>query len=274
VELCIASYNTRRATELTIRSAVRRAGMPFHLVVGDGGSVDGSVRMLERFADSGLLTLELAPSGSSHAEWLDHWYATCAGRYLVFSDSDVYYRRSGWLTDMVEAARDSGAALVAGRIQPNWSERPRFADGSQRRLPGARPEPCLLLIDMHQLRGVVDSSFAWHEEPLPDRPGQKLTLDVGGAFMRAVQEAGLRCIEMPIDFQRKYRHWGGLTWKRVSSDGLALKIRSRQFAKASLVTGLLVAERVADRAARRRTRGRSNDRSSSSLDTTGSTPEP
>lgn len=244
--VCIASYNTARATELTVRSALRRAGMPFQLIVGDGASTDGSLKMLQRFDDSGLLQLDVAPSARLHTEWLDHWYRTCTARYLVFSDSDVYYRRHGWLLDLVNTSRETGAALVAGRIQPHWTERPAFADGMQKRLPGARPEPCLMLIDMDQVRGVVQTSFAWYQEPIPDQPGQKLMFDVAGAFMRSAEQAGLKCIAMPDHFQSKYRHWGGLTWKKASSEEIGLRLRTRQLAKTGLVFVLLAAERSFD----------------------------
>jgi len=202
--------------------------------------------MLERFAEADLLQLERTCEPRLHPDWLDHWYRTCSARYLVFSDSDVYYRRRGWLADMIKTSRDSGAALVAGRIQPPWHQRPRFADGRQRKLPGARPEPCLLLIDLRQVRGVVDTSFGWHEEPMPDRPGHQLTFDVAGAFMRSAEQAGLQCVEMPPYFQAKYRHWGGLTWKKASSVEIGIRLRARQFTKASLVSALLVAERSVD----------------------------
>ena len=242
-QVCIASYNTKRATELTIRSALRRAGMPFQLIVGDGASTDGSAQMLDRFADSGVLQVEHSDGPRRHPEWLDHWYRTCTRRYLVFSDSDVFYRRSDWLVDMVNTSQKMGAALVAGRIQPSWAERPRFADGTHPHLPGPRPEPCLLLMDLQQLRGVVETGFGWLQEPIPDRPGQQLVFDVAGAFMRDAERAGLGCIEMPSAFQKKYRHWGGLTWKKGTSDGIDVRLWARQTVKAGLVSLLLVRER-------------------------------
>ena len=246
-QVCVASYNTRRGTELTVRSALRRAGMPFRLVVGDGASSDGSIPMLEGFADRGLLELMRSSTARKHPEWLDHWYQTCSARYLVFSDSDVYYRRQGWLVDLVATSQETGAAIVAGRIQPDWSERPKYADGTERRLPGARPEPCLMLIDMDQVRGVVNTSFAWHQEPIPDRPGKKLIIDVAGLFMRSVEHAGFRTVEMPADFQKKYRHWGGLTWKKASTGNIDVRLRLRQFVKVGLVSLLLLRERALDR---------------------------
>ena len=244
--VCVASFNTRRATELCVRGIRRTAGASFDLIVGDGRSVDGSLEMLETFARSGALILERADGPRSHAHWLDHWYSTCRHRYLVFSDSDVDYRGRGWLADLLAVAEKTDAALVAGRIQPDWSRRPRFLGGAARVLPGERPEPCLMLIDVQQLRGVVETSFDYHEEPFPGDPTKKLGFDVGGAFLRAVRKADLHVEEMPPAFLRKYRHWGGLSWKHPSSTDITRKQRGRQLAKQALLWVRLLVERARD----------------------------
>ena len=69
----IANLNTARVTELCIRSMREFSGDDFALVVGDCGSTDGSLRMLERFASHGWLELQIAPNGRTHADWLDRW---------------------------------------------------------------------------------------------------------------------------------------------------------------------------------------------------------
>ena len=188
IDVCIASYNTKAATELTIRSARRRAGIDARLVVGDGASTDGTLTMLEALERDGAISIERWPGRRLHKDWLDHWYGTSDADYLVFSDSDVFYRRDGWLRDLVDTAEREGAALVAARIQPDWSQRPRWADGTATTLPGERPEPCLMLLDLRQLRGVVAASFAYHEEPLVDRPGHKLRVRRRGGLHARGQE--------------------------------------------------------------------------------------
>jgi GT2 family glycosyltransferase len=55
----VASWNTASATELCLRTMRRHAGHPFALVVGDGGSTDGSLAMLRDFAQRGWLELEV-----------------------------------------------------------------------------------------------------------------------------------------------------------------------------------------------------------------------
>ena len=109
-----------------------------------------------------------------------------------------------------------------------------------------------MLLDMAQVRGVVDTSFAWHEEPLPDDPNRKFEFDVGGNFLRSFLAAGLHPAQMPVGFRKKYRHWGSLSWKKPSNSGFAPKARTRQMGKAALVRALLWRERMIDRDLRRR----------------------
>lgn len=247
IEVCIASYNTRMATELTIRSARRQAGVEFRLVVGDGASTDGSLELLRALEAREMLSLQTWSKRVMHKDWLDRWYSTSQADYLVFSDSDVYYRRHGWLRELVEEAEQQGAAIVAGRIQPDWSLRTLWAEGTARTLPGERPEPCLMLLDLRRLRPLVTTSFAYLEEPLAGRPGQKVGYDVGGAFMREARRAGLVCLAMPPSYASAYRHWGGLTWKKGGSGSWKRRLSPRRLAKHVLLQAALVRERLLDR---------------------------
>ena len=82
VRVYVATINTRAVTELCIRTMRRRAGYPFELVVGDGGSTDGSLEMLRDFEARDWLMLEIAPGGRSHTDWLDKWLAECPAQYV------------------------------------------------------------------------------------------------------------------------------------------------------------------------------------------------
>ncbi len=103
VQVHFASINTAGVTELCIRTMRHFAGYPFSLVVGDCGSTDGSIPMLQAFAARGWLELEIAPDGRRHPDWLDQWLASCPTRYAVFCDSDIEFRRSGWSSDFAES---------------------------------------------------------------------------------------------------------------------------------------------------------------------------
>lgn len=242
VRVHVASIDTAPVTELCIRTMRRLAGAPFELVVGDCGSTDGSLEMLERFAAAGWLELEVAPNGRRHAEWLDQWFASCPTRYAVFADSDVEFRREGWLRDMLAAAAAHDAALVATRIQAVDGVAYRHPVTGAARLLAARPEPWLVLLDVEALRGRVTAGFGYRDEPAPDVPGGKIAYDVGAAFFRDLDAQGLRWVEMPPDFARAYHHYGGLSWQRPDR-GLAFGRRMKQAVKRAAVEARLRRER-------------------------------
>ncbi|MFM7271125.1 MAG: glycosyltransferase family 2 protein [Actinomycetes bacterium] len=232
VTVHVASLNTRAVTELCIRSMREHAGMSFRLVVGDCGSTDGSLEMLRAMEADGWLELEVAPDGRPHADWLDRWVAACPTRYLVFSDSDVEYRAADWLVDMVTTARVAEAALVCGRMQrpPATFTHPRT--GAIRRL-APRPTPWLMLLDLEQVRGHVDASFQYEDVVDPDAFGGKVAYDVGAAYFRELERAGLAWAEMPEAWQTHYHHYGGLTWLGAGSEGVPLRRRVKQFLRSS-----------------------------------------
>jgi glycosyltransferase involved in cell wall biosynthesis len=230
VRVHVPTINTAAVTELCIRTMRRRAGAPFELVVGDGGSTDGSLDVLRHFERDGWLTLEIAPGGRTHAAWLDKWFAECPTRYALFSDSDVEFHRDGWLHDMVETARRTGAALVATRIQARGGVEYRHPQTGARRILAERPEPWLMLVDIAQTRGVVETSFAYRDEIDPNT-GRKIGFDIGAAFFRDLQQAGLTYAEMPPDFARAFTHYGSMSWKRLRDQKMPIVHRARQLLK-------------------------------------------
>jgi len=230
----IANLNTARVTELCIRSMRRFAGTDFHLVVGDCGSTDGSIAMLERFQRRGWLELNVAPNGRSHAEWLDRWLRECPTRYALFSDSDVEFSGEGWLADMVAVAQREGAALVCGRMQHGAETFVHPVTRAERRI-APRPTAWLQLIDTWQVHGRVSANFEYVEVEDFDAFGGKIAYDTGAWYFKELREAGLTWAEMPAEWQHKYHHFGGLTWLGPTRSGAAWRIRARQAAKLVLI---------------------------------------
>lgn len=233
VQVHFASYNTIAVTELTLRTLRGRAGVDHTLLVGDCGSTDGSLALLERLAAEGWCGLEVAPDGRKHAEWLDRWLAAATTRYIVFCDSDVEFRRDGWLAAMLDTAHRTGAALVATRIQARGGVPYRHPVTGATATLAARPEPWLVLIDVEQVRGVVTTSFGYDEAVAAD--GTKIAYDVMAAFFRDLEAAGLPYAEMPPDFAAAYRHFGSMTWQKAGGAGMPLARRAKQLAKLAWV---------------------------------------
>ncbi len=245
VRVHVASHNTTTATELCVRSMRRLAGVPFALTVGDGGSHDGSVAMLQRFASDGVLDLEVVEGGRTHAQWLDHWYASCDERYCVFSDSDVEYLRHDWLDEMITTAVTRDAALVTTRIQARDGVEYRHPTTGARRILAPRPEPWLLLIDTQRTRGHVRAGFGYEDRLRED--GTKIGYDIGAAFFHDLDTAGLAWVEMPPSFAKAYRHYGGLSWQRAFGKGIPVRRRIKQLAKRAHVRMRLQRARIIDR---------------------------
>jgi Glycosyl transferase family 2 len=249
VTVHVASFNTAAVTELCVRSMRHYAGHPFELVVGDAGSTDGSVAMLRGFADRGWLRLEEAPDGRKHAQWLDRWVEQCETRHSVFCDSDVEFLGAGWLADLVQKATVPGPtgasdpALVCARMQWPPPEFTHPTTGAIRRL-APRPTPWMLMLDLDQVRGTVDESFAYRDVVDPDAFGGKVACDVGAAYFAALERAGLTWAEMGPEFQHKFRHFGGLTWLKAGASRATPKVRAKQAAKIGLVHAHLLRART------------------------------
>jgi len=213
VKVCVASFNTRRATELCIRSMRQFAGHPFELTVGDSGSTDGSIEMLRSFEARGWLSLEVAPEGRKHGEWLTTWHHRAQGEYLVFVDSDMEFRRYGWLHDLVTTAERNGAAVVTGKM---CRERPFEVEPVRLKTVrlASRPAPWLLLVDSQRTAGISES-FSAQKEITDAVPEGLIVYDVGARFFHSAVEQGFRCVEMPEEFRPAFHHYSGLSWVKM-----------------------------------------------------------
>ncbi len=243
VTVHVATLNTAHVTELCIRSMRQTAGHPFDLVVGDAGSTDGSVATLRAWEALGWLKLEEAAGGRTHADWIDGWVASCPTRFVVFSDSDVEYRESGWLDDLVETAVSTGSAMVCARMLNPHGIYVHPVTGATRRLAN-RPSPWLLLLDLDQVRGAVHATFQPRDVKDPGSDGLGTSFDVGAMFFDALVDAGLTWTEMPPEWRSKFRHYGGLTWLKNGAMAKNSTVRMRQMAKLGIVEARLRRARV------------------------------
>ena len=236
VSVFVASLNTRHALELALRSAKRLAGHPFDAYVGDSGSNDGSLEVVERFACEGVIRYEVV-QGRRHWEWLDTWRQTCPTRYAVFVDSDVQFLRRGWLAALLETADRHGWAMAGGELVP---ERPDcLHDGVIPFRFSARLSPWLLLVDIARCDPVHTSFQDWSHESTRVHEG-RVAYDVSGTLFHILRLRDIGCGPMPASFRRKYRHYGGLSWRNLGSGRLGV---SRRLERAALSTRLL-SERI------------------------------
>lgn len=211
VAVFVASFNTREATELCIRSMRRYADYPFELTVGDSGSADGSLELLEEFEERGWLRLERSPGPRRHAQWLDGWLGSCRADLAVFVDSDVEFLRPGWLRTLVEHAERRGAALVCAEFLAESRDFIEPVGGQRVRLAG-RPAPWLLLLEPGRLR-PLGVGFDFHADREADVPEGTIAYDVGARLFAELPARGLPWAVMPRRYRRFYRHYRGLSWR-------------------------------------------------------------
>ncbi|MGI8711005.1 MAG: glycosyltransferase family 2 protein [Acidimicrobiales bacterium] len=229
VTVCVASFNTCAATELCVRSMRRFAGYPYALRVGDGGSTDGSVAVLEDLEQRGWLLLEHSAERRRHADWLDNWRQTCDSDLLLFVDSDIEFRRPGWLRRIVGPALLECAAIAYAEWQPaQWYT----VDGRAARVLG-RPAPWLLLIDAKLVSAVRAGFTETHSETVPASP-TLIVRDVGSAFFEEAIQHDLHTLKMPSSYRRVYHHYGGLSWLPTTGARGRKKLRDERVVKRRL----------------------------------------
>lgn len=215
VEVFVASLNTRAATELTLRSLLASDRSDFTILVGDGGSTDGSVLMLRELVDefAGKIQLDLRPTGRQHHEWIEDRIAVSEADYVVFCDSDMWFRGQNPIRDLVSVAVETSAVMVAGEMCPAGpGVEPVHGTPV---LMAPRPGAWLFLVEPARVR-VLESSFAFHiREARGDTRFEWVAYDTGALWFEELRERGLPWASLPGSFTRRFRHYAGLTWRPV-----------------------------------------------------------
>lgn len=212
----VASFNTRAPLKLCLLSMRLNAAYPFRLIVGDSGSTDGSLQMLEELETGDALKLQIH-RGRTHAQWLDAWRAEQASRYLVFADSDMDFRRPGWLRELMARTRETGAAIVALDLKQIAVNVHEPVSG---RLVRAMPAPTtwLFLIDAPQLADI-DVSFAFRSRETESVPEGCIIWDTGAALLEEVRRQDRSVATMPRSYRKLVKHYGSMTWMPSGGEG-------------------------------------------------------
>ncbi len=221
--MCIASFNTRRATEVAVRRVLAQRGVSVQVHVGDAGSTDGSLVMLQRFADRGLLRLQIAPQGRSHGEWLDDWTATLEAPYIAFVDSDLFLLRRHTLRRLLDAIVDSNAILATCARVPEIPDYVSDINGDRYRV-ATRVAPWLVAFRTKELR-ALRASWRYRWEARPDLPERAMSWDVGADVDAALVAAGRPAVVMPSSFDREWIHVGGLSWRAQRDRSVGMRDR-------------------------------------------------
>jgi hypothetical protein len=247
VTIGIASRNTRRATELAIRTIRQTTSPQVSLWVGDCASTDGSIAMLEHLRARGLVNRVDVAEGRSHGGWIDYWRETVPSPLLLIADSDVELLTSGWLEQMVDHLHSTSVGLVSvGRHEAGSHTEPNTFTMRT----AARPEMYLALLDRERCRSVpVSFDFAMEE----GADGSWLAWDTGARFAAELDAHRVGWTTMPPEFGEAVRHWGALSYmtdnERLPAGHLGrLRVRARRLSlEARVLVRLLRARRARPR---------------------------
>lgn len=179
----------------------------------DCGSTDDSLPRLMRLFHDGLIDeVIVEPRGRSHGAWLDFWTNNCETRYAVMVDSDVEILDSSWLDILLATVKNTGAAIVCSDV---LEEIPNYIDytGVPRRL-ARRPSAWMMLVDVEKCRGGGSWAFAMEDDS--SIPEKLWGLDTGALLLRQLEAMGEKVVKAPNEFQKCFRHFGGLSWVKMT----------------------------------------------------------
>jgi hypothetical protein len=238
VAVCIASYNTRHATEVAIRRVLAQRDVAVQVHVGDSGSADGSLVMLHRLAERGLITLQVALEGRTHGEWLDDWTARINAPFTAFVDSDLFLLRRRTLRRLLDAIVDNDAVLATCRRVPEITDYVSAINDDRSRV-AARVAPWLLAFRTRELR-ALGASWQYRWEERPDLPERAMSWDVGADVDAALTAAGRPAHVMSGAFDREWIHVGGLSRRGPGSRSVSMRDRLKNaFVDAALLASRL-----------------------------------
>jgi glycosyltransferase involved in cell wall biosynthesis len=115
VSIITPSYNQARFIETTLRSVLEQSYPRVEYLVADGGSSDGSVEIIRKYAAK--LTWWVSEKDNGQADAINKGFARCKGDIVGWVNSDDYYL-PGALEEVVETFRKNpGVGLVFGDVR-------------------------------------------------------------------------------------------------------------------------------------------------------------
>ncbi len=132
VGVVVVNYNTLELTAQVIYSLYRHVRQPpFHLVIVDNASTDGSVALLEALSDAGICEVLLNNEQRYHGPGLNQGFDHLAQRQIAVPaeerlcavwvlDSDCIVMRDDALSAALDVMRETNAGIVGQWVHDQW----------------------------------------------------------------------------------------------------------------------------------------------------------
>lgn len=115
VSIVTPSYNQAAFLEKTMRSVLEQDYPNIEYLVADGGSNDGSVEIIQRYADK--LAWWVSEKDHGQGEAINKGFARAKGKYIAWVNSDDYYQPGAIRAAVAELEAHPEAGMVFGDVQ-------------------------------------------------------------------------------------------------------------------------------------------------------------
>lgn len=182
ISIALATHNGEKFLRQQLESLAEQLLLPYELVVGDDGSTDGTIDIIEEFAKIAPFPVFLERNAQplGYGENFLHTASRCAGDWIAFCDQDDV-----WLPNKLEAfgreiGRNRADIIISGTIFSDEDLQPLSYDPPlwSKLAPAFFYPPNLRNFQGHRMifRRTVLESMPWVDRPL-DRAGKKFPHD-------------------------------------------------------------------------------------------------
>jgi glycosyltransferase involved in cell wall biosynthesis len=202
ISVVTTSLNARDTIEQTLQSVLSQTYAALEYVVVDGGSTDGTAKIIRRY-ETRIFALVSEPDNGI-ADAMNKGIALTTGDLIFFLHSDDYLLDARTLTSAIEAIRESKADIYAFEIDfgsdKGWSRlRPRGFDWRMYFKGGIYHQAALCRRSLFERIGHFDTSL-------------KIAMDYD-FFLRAyLAGATVQRIPLPLSFMRNAGISGQRDW--------------------------------------------------------------